>query len=93
MNKQEIISNMAAESGLSKKDCAAALDAYIASVKKSLKEGDAVRLVGFGTFDVKKRSARTGKNPKTGESMKIPECKVPTFKAGKELKTAVNGKK
>ncbi|NCC66957.1 MAG: HU family DNA-binding protein [Clostridia bacterium] len=93
MNKQELINGMASETGLTKKDCTAALDAYIATVKKSLKKGDAVRLVGFGTFDVKKRAARTGKNPRTGAAMKIPACKVPTFKAGKDLKTAVNSKK
>ena len=93
MNKQELINGMAAETGLTKKDCTAVLDAYIETVKKSLKKGDAVRLVGFGTFDVKKRAARTGKNPRTGAAMKIPACKVPTFKAGKDLKTAVNSKK
>ena len=91
MNKQDIINSMATETGLSKKDCTAALEAYISTVKNSLKKGDAVRLIGFGTFDIKERSARSGKNPKTGESMKIPECKVPTFKAGKDLKTAVKG--
>ena len=93
MNKQELINSMATETGLTKKDCTAALDAYLETVKKSLKKGDAVRLVGFGTFDVKKRAARTGKNPRTGAAMKIPACKVPTFKAGKELKTVVNSKK
>lgn len=92
MNKQEIINSMAAETGLTKKDCGMALDAYIVAVKNSLKKGEAVRLVGFGTFDVKQRAARTGKNPKTSESMKIPACKVPVFKAGKDLKKTVNAK-
>lgn len=92
MNKQELISAMAAKTGLTKKDCGAALDAYVGTVKASLKKGDAVRLVGFGTFDIKKRTARTGKNPRTGASMKIPACKVPTFKAGKDLKDSVNKK-
>lgn len=90
MNKQELISTMASETGLTKKDCGAALDAYIGAVKASLKKGDAVRLVGFGTFDVKKRTERTGKNPRTGASMKIPASKAPVFKAGKDLKDAVN---
>lgn len=90
MNKQELISAMATDTGLTKKDCGAALEAYVAAVKASLKKGDAVRLVGFGTFDVKKRPARTGKNPRTGQSMKIAACKVPTFRAGKNLKESVN---
>lgn len=90
MNKQELISAMSAETGLTKKDCGAALEAYISTVKVSLKKGEPVRLVGFGTFNVKKRPARTGKNPRTGLSMKIPPCTVPTFRAGKNLKDYVN---
>ena len=90
MNKQELISTMASETGLTKKDCGAALDAYISAVKTSLTKGEAVRLVGFGTFDVKTRTERSGKNPRTGESMKIPSSVAPVFKAGKDLKGIVN---
>lgn len=89
MNKQELISSIANETGLSKKDSGAALDAAIAAIGASLAKGEPVRLLGFGTFDVKSRAARTGKNPKTGESINIPASKVPAFKAGKELKESV----
>ena len=89
MNKQELINNVAAETGLSKKDSAAALEAVTTAIAASLSKGEPVRLLGFGTFDVKSRAARTGKNPKTGEAIKIPASKVPSFKAGKELKDSV----
>lgn len=89
MNKQELINSIAAETGLTKKDSGAALDAFTASVAKSLSKGEPVRLLGFGTFDVKSRAARTGKNPKTGETIKIAASKSPSFKAGKELKDCV----
>ena len=89
MNKQELINSVAAETGLSKKDSAAALDAVTAAIAASLSKGEPVRLLGFGTFDVKNRAARTGKNPKTGETIQIPAGKIPGFKAGKELKDSV----
>lgn len=93
MNKQELINAVAAETGLTKKDSGAALDALTAAISSSLAKGEPVRLLGFGTFDVKSRAARTGKNPKTGESISIPASKVPAFKAGKELKDCVAGAK
>ena len=73
----------------SKKEAVAAVDATMAAIQKALKKGDAVTLVGFGTFDVKKRKARTGRNPQTGKAIKIAAKKVPVFKAGKGLKDAV----
>ncbi len=89
MNKQELIAAIAASTGLTKKDSGAALEAVTTSISASLAKGEPVRLLGFGTFDVKARAARTGKNPKTGESINIPASKVPSFKAGKEFKEAV----
>lgn len=89
MNKQEIITSIANETGLTKKDSAAALEAVVATISKSLAAGEAVRILGFGTFDIKSRAARAGKNPKTGEVIQIAACKSPSFKAGKELKEAV----
>lgn len=89
MNKQELIAAIAAETNLTKKDSAAALEAFTAAVTDSLKKGEPVRLLGFGTFEVKARAARTGKNPRTGEAINIPAGKSPAFKAGKELKDAV----
>lgn len=90
MNKQELITAIAAETGLTKKDSAAALEAFTGAVSKSLEQGEAVRLLGFGTFDVKDRAARTGKNPRTGESIQIPAGKSPTFKPSSELKGIVS---
>ena len=92
MNKSELIAAMAAKTGETKKDAEIALDAMIAAITASLKKGDKVQLVGFGSFDVKKRSARKGRNPQTGAEMKIPAKKVPVFKAGKALKDVVNHK-
>jgi DNA-binding protein HU-beta len=92
MNKQELISSISTETGLSKKDSAAALDAVTNAIADSLAKGEPVRLLGFGTFDVKSRAARTGKNPRTGESISIAASKMPSFKAGKELKDQVAGK-
>lgn len=91
MNKQELINSISTETGLTKKDSSAALDALTGAISASLAKGEPVRLLGFGTFDVKSRAARTGKNPKTGESISIPASKVPAFKAGKELKDCVAG--
>ena len=85
MNKAELISAMAAECGLSKVDSKKALDAFIASVSKAMKAGDKVSLVGFGTFSVAERVARTGINPSTKQAIKIPAKKVVKFKAGAEL--------
>ena len=93
MNKQELIEAMVKETGLSKKDTEACLKAFIEVTEKTLKKGGDVQLVGFGTFCVGKRAARTGKNPQTGEAIKIPAAKVPKFKAGKGLKDLVNGAK
>ncbi|WP_298146434.1 HU family DNA-binding protein [uncultured Acinetobacter sp.] len=89
MNKSELIDAIAEQGGLSKTDAGKALDATIASITKALKEGDTVTLVGFGTFAVKERAARTGRNPQTGETLEIKASKVPGFKAGKGLKDAI----
>ena len=89
MNKAELISAMAAESGLSKTDSKKALDAFIASVTKAMKAGDKVSLVGFGTFAVSERAERTGINPSTKQAITIPAKKVAKFKAGAELSEAV----
>lgn len=89
MNKSELIDAIAEKGGLSKADAGKALDATIASISEALKEGDTVTLVGFGTFAVKERAARTGRNPQTGATIEIKASKVPSFKAGKGLKDAV----
>ena len=93
MNKAELVEAMVKETGLSKKDTELALNAFMNNVKKSVKKGDSVQLVGFGTFSLAKRSARTGHNPQTGESIKIKAAKAPKFKAGKGFKDFVNGVK
>lgn len=85
MNKAELVAKMADDAGVSKTQANAALDSVIEAVTKTLKGGGKVTLVGFGTFSVSKRSARTGRNPKTGETIKIKAKKVAKFKAGKEL--------
>ena len=89
MNKTELIAAMAETSGLSKKDCEAALAAFTCAVETAMKGGDKVQLVGFGTFETKARPARVGRNPRTGEPMTSPACKVPVFKPGKALKDAI----
>ncbi|EMC7949838.1 HU family DNA-binding protein [Acinetobacter baumannii] len=89
MNKSELIDAIAEKGGVSKTDAGKALDATIASITEALKKGDTVTLVGFGTFSVKERAARTGRNPKTGEELQIRATKVPSFKAGKGLKDSV----
>ncbi len=89
MNKAELISAIAAESGLSKADSKKALDAFVSTVSKTLKSGDKVSLIGFGTFSVSERSARTGINPSTKASIAIPAKKVAKFKAGAELSDAI----
>jgi len=93
MNKSELIDAIAAESKLSKKDTETFVKTFTDVVSKALKKGDDVALVGFGTFEVSKRAARTGRNPKTGETIKIAAAKTPKFKAGKALKDLVNGAK
>lgn len=89
MNKAELIQAVAAKSGLAKKDAEAAVAAVVEAITDALKAGDKVALVGFGTFAVKARAARTGKNPQTGEAIEIAACKVPAFAAGKALKDAI----
>ncbi|WP_251978234.1 nucleoid-associated protein HU-beta [Salinicola avicenniae] len=90
MNKSELIEAIAASADIPKAAATRALDAMIDSVSDSLKKGDSVALVGFGTFSVKERAARTGRNPQTGKPIDISAAKVPSFKAGKALKDAVN---
>ena len=90
MNKSELIDAIAAAADLSKADAGRALDATIDSITGSLKKGDSVSLVGFGTFQVKQRAAREGRNPQTGKTIQIAAATVPSFKAGKALKDAVN---
>ncbi len=89
MNKSELVDAIAQNAELSKADAGRALDGMIAAVTKALKKGDTVSLVGFGTFSVKKRAARTGRNPATGETIKIKASKTPSFKAGKGFKDAI----
>ena len=89
MNKTELISAVAEKTGLSKKDSDAAVNAAIDAITESLKSDDKVALVGFGTFEVRARAERMGKNPQTGEAIKIAASKVPAFKAGKALKDAL----
>nr|WP_205744025.1 nucleoid-associated protein HU-beta [Grimontia sedimenti] len=90
VNKSQLIDKIAENADLSKASAGRALDALIEAVSDSLKDGDQVALVGFGTFSVRERSARTGRNPQTGAEIKIAAAKVPGFKAGKALKDAVN---
>jgi DNA-binding protein HU-beta len=90
MNKIEIIDNVAKSADISKAAAGRALDATVAAIKTALKKGGMVTLVGFGTFYVGKRAARTGRNPRTGAAIKIKAAKVPKFRAGKALKDAVN---
>ncbi|HBL82495.1 MULTISPECIES: HU family DNA-binding protein [Congzhengia] len=89
MNKTELVSAVAEKTGLSKKDSDAAVNATIDAITESLKNDDKVALVGFGTFEVRARAERMGKNPQTGEAIKIAASKVPAFKAGKALKDAL----
>ncbi|HLU62069.1 MAG TPA: HU family DNA-binding protein [Gammaproteobacteria bacterium] len=90
MNKAELIEAVAASADLSRADATKAVEAVLATVTDALKKGDQVTLVGFGTFLVKERAARTGRNPQTGQTIQIAASKVPGFKAGKALKDAVN---
>ncbi len=90
MNKSELIDAIAKSANISKATAGSALDGTISAITAALKENDTVTLVGFGTFKVGKRAARTGRNPRTGEEIKIKAAKVPKFSAGKALKNAVN---
>ena len=90
MNKMDLVEHVVAETELSKATAAAALEAVVEGITKALKKGEEVRLVGFGTFSVKKRAASKGRNPATGEAIKIPASKNATFKAGTALKAAIN---
>ncbi|WP_460832478.1 HU family DNA-binding protein [Lysobacter humi (ex Lee et al. 2017)] len=90
MNKAEFVAAVADAAELSRTEAANAVDAMVSVITKTLKKGDTVTLVGFGTFQVRKRAARQGRNPKTGETIKIKASKNPSFKAGKALKDAVN---
>ena len=90
MNKTELVAAISEKTELTKKDSEKALKALIDVVAEELKKGEKVQLVGFGTFEVSERAARTGKNPQTGAEIKIAACKAPKFKAGKALKDTVN---
>ena len=90
MNKSDMIEQIAQAAEISKSAAERSVDALVAAVKSSLKKGDMVTLVGFGTFYVTRRQARSGRNPRTGEALKIAAAKVPKFRAGKALKDAIN---
>ena len=90
MNKAQLVEKIAADAEISKAAATRALDAFTGAVSTSLKDGNSVALVGFGTFSVKARAARTGRNPQTGEEIQIAAANIPTFKAGKRLKDSVN---
>ncbi len=90
MNKTDLITKISEKSELSKKDSEKALNGFIDSITEALQAGDKIQLIGFGTFETRKREARTGRSPKTGEAIDIPACISPAFKAGKSLKDAVN---
>ena len=90
MNKAELIASVAEKAGLTKKDAEKAVVAIFDSIQQAMVEGDKVQVIGFGTFEVKERSARAGRNPRTNETIQIPASKNPVFKAGKALKDAFN---
>ena len=90
MNKTELVAAIAEKTELSKKDSEKALKAFIDVVTEELQKGEKIQLVGFGTFEVSERAARTGRNPQTGKEMNIPASKAPKFKAGKALKDMIN---
>ncbi len=93
MNKEQLIQKIAGDVKLTKAQAKAALESFVDAVEKTLKKGDKIALVGFGTFSVSKRKARTGRNPSTGAAIKIPAKKVVKFKAGKEFANFINGVK
>lgn len=90
MNKSDLVSAIATKTSSTKKDAEASLNAFVECITEALKKGDKVQLIGFGSFEVRKRAARKGRNPQTKEEIKIPAKKSPTFKAGKALKNLVN---
>ncbi|HHY40457.1 MAG TPA: HU family DNA-binding protein [Syntrophaceticus sp.] len=90
MNKAELIGSVAEKAGMPKKDAEKAVNAVFASIEEALAKGDKVQLVGFGTFEVRERAARTGRNPQTGEEIQIAASRVPAFRAGKALKESVS---
>ena len=92
MNKTELIAAVAEKTDLSKKDADAAVSAVLGAITDALKAGDKIQLVGFGTFEVRNRAAKQGRNPRTGDTMTVPASKVPAFKAGKALKDLVNNR-
>ncbi|EKP94717.1 MULTISPECIES: HU family DNA-binding protein [Thermaerobacter] len=89
MNKPELVNAIAEKTGLNKKDSERAVNAFVESISEALARGDKVSLVGFGTFEVRTRQARTGRNPRTGQTLTIPAAKVPAFKPGKQLRDMV----
>lgn len=89
MNKTELVGEVSAKSGLAKKDVEKVINAFLDTVEETLKTGDKVQLIGFGTFEVRERQARKGRNPQTGEEIDIPQTRVPAFKAGKTMKELV----
>ncbi|RXZ79283.1 HU family DNA-binding protein [Paenibacillaceae bacterium] len=89
MNKTDLINNISTKSGLSKRDVEAVLNNFLGEVTDALSSGEKVQLIGFGTFETRKRSGRVGRNPQTGNTITIPESNVPAFKAGNKLKEAV----
>lgn len=90
MNKTDLISAVAGQAGITKKDAEKVINAFFTTVADALKAGDKVQLIGFGTFEVRSRQARKGRNPQTGAEINIPAAKVPAFKPGKALKDAVD---
>ncbi|MGI6422084.1 MAG: HU family DNA-binding protein [Syntrophomonadaceae bacterium] len=90
MNKTDLISEVADRTGMTKKDVEKVVNAFFSTIENTLKSGDKVQLIGFGTFEVRDRQARKGRNPQTGEEISIPAARVPAFKAGKALKDAVD---
>ena len=92
MNKAELIAELAEKTGETKKNAEATLNAFVEVVTEALTKGDKVQLLGFGSFEVRKRAARKGRNPQTKEEIKIPASKAPVFRAGRQLKELVNGK-
>lgn len=89
MNKQDLITRIAQNSGMTKKDVEAVINNFLNEITQALSEGEKVQLIGFGTFETRKRSGRVGRNPQTGATIEIPESLIPTFRAGSRLKEAV----
>ena len=90
MNKADLVAAVAEKAGFTKKDAEVSINAVLETVTETLVKGEKVQLVGFGNFEVRERAEREGRNPQTGETMKIAACKAPKFKAGKALKDAIN---